>query len=346
MELKLFTRLELIKDDNVPSHDTFRRVMMSINPTYFNKVLVSGLETFFERFEKNFDIDGKYTQLGFDGKKMRGSRRKEGTIKSQDSLNIVNVYDVGREYTMFSIPVPKDTTEVKTVQETLESIITLKNVIVSADAIHAQQETCKLIRAKKGNYVITLKENQKTIFKEATKLLGQTDQSKINKITNTKEEQKESGYIKEYLFVDVSKRYRDDYFPGIKRLIKYSKTDKNDKTEVLFFISSLEDNQTSVEVISKRWDIEINLHRYKDLLLNEDSIRYTDKTYLTNMAIINNTILTIIKLLKPIDFSEDTTYKFIRKYLRENGIKLLAKATHILGSTNLIRKIKKLDNQK
>ena len=63
-----------------------------------------------------------------------------------------------------------------------------------------------------------------------------------------------------------------------------------------YFISNTNKESLLVDGISKRWGIENDLHREKDLYLNEDAIHSTDKNTLNAFAILNNLAMEILIL--------------------------------------------------
>jgi hypothetical protein len=62
--------------------------------------------------------------------------------------------------------------ELKTAQKILnDEEVRLEGVIVTADSLHCQQDTARIIKGRGGDYVIALKDNQPTIHEEAQRLL-------------------------------------------------------------------------------------------------------------------------------------------------------------------------------
>lgn len=61
-----------------------------------------------------------------------------------------------------------------------------------------------------------------------------------------------------------------------------------------------------------RWKIENDLHRHKDLLLQEDQIRYINRNIANNLALINNLALAFINIAQGIGGFE--TKKFTQRH--------------------------------
>jgi len=52
------------------------------------------------------------------------------------------------------------------------------------------------------------------------------------------------------------------------------------------------------EAIERRWEIENNFHKEKDIYLNEDDIYFTNKTSINNIVILNNLALALAKNIR------------------------------------------------
>lgn len=352
-EIAVFTKrksqllkvLGLIEDDCYPSHDTFRRILSLVDINELQETTYNSLKIFFDKIEKHFDVEGRYYQYGIDGKENRGSGRSKETLTPLKNIAMLNVYDISRGIVLECQNIDSKTNEIPVAQEILKAI-KLKNVIITCDALHTQIDTAKQIAAKGGHYVFTVKDNQKTLLEDISNLIN-VNITKIQK--NPKryftEEVKSSNIIKKefFLYPIANKAFGDDWVNS-KSCVLYRKHIKDKKTGIiqqddLYFISSLSNFEVIVEAIKNRWQIENRLHRYKDLLLEEDGLRYINKTLQNNLSILNNMALTLLKLTKPI--IEAPTYKSTRKIFQMEGERLLKEVLAVIDSEKLLKKIKK-----
>lgn len=115
--------------------------------------------------------------ISFDGKEFKGSGRSINSSNYQRNKNVLNVYNTSKELCIYSNPLDDKESEIKEAQTILNKY-NLKNVIVTADALHCQKKTCWIIKEKKGDYIFTVKENQPGLLKEI--------QTKFNKINSAK----------------------------------------------------------------------------------------------------------------------------------------------------------------
>ena len=87
---KFFEDLNLIKDDNIPSHDSFRYIFSNLNPDY---LLDATISRFYGLLKDVEDNDNTYKQLCIDGKDFRGSGRAKNTDNPLENKDVINVYD-------------------------------------------------------------------------------------------------------------------------------------------------------------------------------------------------------------------------------------------------------------
>ena len=140
---RLYKRL--MKRKPVPSHDTFRRIIGALEGSVLNELLV---EVFLESTTSVANALGIPLEdlriINIDGKELCGSGRLYGTEKEVKNLQLLNVYDQTRETCLYSIPIDQKHNEIPHAQAVLETM-QLTDTIVTADALHAQQQTVCII---------------------------------------------------------------------------------------------------------------------------------------------------------------------------------------------------------
>ena len=156
-----------------------------------------------------------------------------------------------------------------TVQDFLRGL-NLKNVILTADALHCQRETADIIAKKKGTYVFPVKDNQKLLREEIIARLGKPS-AKIHEI--------EMGKRRCEVLL-LPKGYACDGFTGMKMFVKMeSGVHSEKKPTTMYFITNGKDANVLCQAIANRWDIENGLHKEKDTFLNEDRFRSAEKKH-------------------------------------------------------------------
>lgn len=323
---KYFSELGLIEDHQCPSHDTLRRVMMCLDGNALQEQTIVRLYDFLRDLEKEIKGSARHRQLAMDGKEMCGSGRSEKTEHPLPNQQLFNIYDCGLATCIHCESIDSKTNEIPVGQAILEAM-DLGKTVLTADALHCQRDTTKIIRSKRGHYVLAVKDNQKLLKQEAIDRMAK-DEKKVRVIERDK---------RTFSILRLPKGYAVDGFTGMKAFVKMTSRIRKETSEI-FFISSTDDEDLICEAIESRWGIENDLHKEKDVYFDEDSIRYTNKNAVRNMAILNNLALQIIRIDQMISSCE----------LRESKVKMLYYPIEtitgilaVMNSSEMILKIKK-----
>ena len=101
--------------------------------------------------------------LAVDGKAIRSTAEKG---KPRSALQILTAYFVESGVVLGQKYIHEKTNEIPVFQEML-CYINIKGKTITADALHCQKDTCRMIIAKGGNYIFGLKGNQGTLHEQA-----------------------------------------------------------------------------------------------------------------------------------------------------------------------------------
>ena len=133
-----------------PSKPTVSRVLRMIDGQQVAEVIIRIMR---EKIGESGDV------IAVDGKAIR-STSKDGETHS--ALQIITAYLTESGLVLGQEKIHEKTNEIPTFQKML-SYLNVSGKTVTADAMHCQKETCKLIVSKGGDYLFGLKENQKTL---------------------------------------------------------------------------------------------------------------------------------------------------------------------------------------
>lgn len=288
---KDFKKMGLIKDiDKLPSHDTIRRILSNLDSDSLFSETLNGFYNFLKSLEKNIKKDYEYNHTGIDGKEMCGSGRSKDSLRPKSNLGHLNILDTGTMTCLVSASLDKKESEIIKAQDLLKEM-DLKRKIVTADALHCQKETARIISERKGRYVLCAKDNQSLLKDEII--------SRFNKYHF-------SSYKEDTRIIDIyhlPKNYSCDGFSDMKTFIRLINHKK--KREVTrYFISNSNDDELIKEAILLRWSIENDLHKVKDTFLGEDLFHGTDKKANQNIALLNNIAIQLIYIYKAISDKE------------------------------------------
>ena len=323
-----YEKYGLIKDGQIPSHDTIRRTLMCIDPVEFEEITIGRIHEFLQELRKCAQ-GTMYCHQSVDGKEARGSGRSDDTKNPQRNINVLNVYSNSDCLCIHSKPVETKTNEIPVAQEILR-MMELKKTVITFDALHTQRETCNIIASKKGIYVAPVKDNQSGLREEILERFKKYEQTPKKKITTLDTEKRN------FRFISLPSNYDDCGFTGMKTFVEMvSHTRK--KAITMYFISNTKDTELIAEAIERRWEIENNFHKEKDIYLNEDDIHFTNKTSINNIVILNNLALALAKIYGSISTNE---MRVAKKKFKAFPVECISKVQLIMKDTEIIKQIK------
>lgn len=284
---KKYERLNLIKDNNYPSHDTFRRIFSLLDEKSLKEKTIDRLYEFLLEIEKN---QKGLAHICIDGKTVNGTGRASDTNKPIKNYNVMNVYSSTYGTCLYSEVIEhKKDSEIPAAQKILSSF-NLKGVVVTADAIHCQRKTTKIIKKQGGHYVLNAKDNQLLLSEDIeAKFINPRN---IKKIITVNEDNTKISILK------LPSNYDSDGFIGLKSFVRLE-SHKRKNICIRYFITDLVKPDDIVYAINNRWSIE-TFHKLKDDFLHEDEFRCYDKRAVKNIVTMNNLISQLIKIYVPL----------------------------------------------
>ena len=197
----------------------------------------------------------------------------------------------------------------------------IAGAVVSADAMHTQRETARIVRARGADYVLGLKGNQGTLLEAAgdyflPSYLGEVAGSGRDYVKAT---EKARGQV------EVHEFYRADPVPGefpgwegLASLVCLVKTCRGnapgseEKSEVRYYISSLTDIAEIADAIRRHWVCESG-HWLLDAAFRQDECRDTDRNRFENRAMPDKLCLSLVKLMQALPAYKGASVATIRK---------------------------------
>src|ERR671913_1547427 len=150
----LGTSLEL--PNGIPSHDTFRRVLMLVDPDAFERCFLGWVRAVFRSDE------GAPRQVAIDGKTVRGSLdRRSG----RSPLHLVSAYATGHGLVLAQRAAEEKRGELTVLPELLDGL-DLRGCLVSLDALACRPGIAERILGRGGDYLLTLKGNRGRAYAE------------------------------------------------------------------------------------------------------------------------------------------------------------------------------------
>lgn len=286
--------MKILSKSKAPCHMTYRRVLQSI-------VSPEELERLMSEYHQGCMKKGTELVFCMDGKTLKGTI-PQGEMRG---THLLSLYLPGQGLVLVEAKVERKENEIVVAPEILKQV-SLKGVIVIADAMHTQRETSKQILEAGGNYVWIAKGNQartqwaieKLFVHEACNLQKGAPLSK--EIRSAEKVTKGHGRIeKRTIWVSCE---LNDYldWPGVAQVFRLERLVWHEKHQgytrhVVYGLTSLSPQQASplklIALLRRYWDIETGLHYRRDVTLKEDDTRLTLGNAGHIMAILNNVII-------------------------------------------------------
>lgn len=293
--------------NGIPSHDTFRRVFSLMDSDSLQKATVHFLMENMTAIRRSLglSVDG-YRLICVDGKEQKGTGRKYGTDEAVRNLQTLHVYDATYSICLYSCPIASKTNEIPVAQEALHGL-SLKDCIVTFDALHTQKNTIRIIAEQKGDYVGGLKGNQSGLQEAVSfRFTDKKKESIAKKETDYYEtSEKSHNQVERRLYYRLPANCGKDEWEKLRSFICYEKytcdiVTGRETHECRFYISSLSDIRLIAEAIRGHWSVENRLHWHLDYSFSEDSQTTMDRQAFQNLSLINKLVLSLCKMAQPV----------------------------------------------
>ena len=282
-------------ENGLPSHDTFSRVFRLLDPQAFGQAFAAFLDDLGQDGAGVLAIDGKTLRRSFD--------RAAG----RSALHVVTAFGAGAKVAIGQTAVPEGGNEI-TAARTLLETLALKGLMVTADAIHCQAATAKIICGKGGDYLFALKANHPLLLAEVGTYFSAPPEA-LDSLSTT---DADHGRIEtrlhrvshdvDWLFSD--RRYSDEpRMPGLACIACVtSKREMDGKTTTAtrYYLSSARlTTARFATAVRAHWAIENSLHWVLDVTFDEDRMRNRKDHGPENLATLRKLTLNLLRKARP-----------------------------------------------
>lgn len=280
-----FLRLVLELPNGIPSHDTIERLFKRIKPSAFAEA--------FHEFVVFLGGKTKGMVVNFDGKVLCGTR--DDSI-GKEAITMVSAWVNENQMVFAQVKVEGKSNEITALHQ-LIAMLDLEGSMVTIDAIGCQKDITQEIVEAKADYVIGLKENQKSLFEQVESLFSfQKSEDVFEKTEKNggRIETRKCSVIQSLEFLDEIEKW-----PTIKTIIKIeSIRELKGKTsrENRYYISSKKESaQYFNNIVRGHWGIENAFHWVLDVGFGEDRNRKRKDNAGENFAYIRRMALNLLK---------------------------------------------------
>lgn len=292
--------------NGIPSHDTIGRVFSLINALEFQKAFYEWTQTLVSLSDEIINIDGKYI------------RASHGASNNKLSIfGMVNAWASNAGIALAQLRTDYEKKSEKQAFKDIISFLELEGALVTMDANGCNAEIANAITRKKGDYLIGLKKNQKSIYNQVENIFSETKDCSVYETSNKGHGRTEKRVCfalnlkSDFLhFLNKKTTQRQTaHWEKLKSVCKIESTRivKGKETkEVRYYISSCKANaEKMLNAARSHWGVENKLHWQLDVSFNEDACRVRNGYAGENLAVIRQLALNLIK-------QEKSTKKSVR----------------------------------
>jgi predicted transposase YbfD/YdcC len=278
--------------NGIPSHDTFRRVFLLINPKKFQESFLGWIRAVTHL------TDGEV--IAIDGKAVRGARSPDG----KEGLRMVSAWAAEQRLVLGQLKTEAKSNEITAIPLLLE-LLELKGCIVTIDAIGCQTEIAAQIIKQRADYVLSLKGNQGVLHEEVAEYFAWAEQTgfKDSEYDYCATLEKDHGRIEErkcWVTEDTEWFTEKAEWAGLRSFIMVEGTrevlGQAASVERRYFISSLAaDAKQALRAVRGHWQVENSLHWVLDVAFREDACRTRTGHAPENLATLRHIAVNLLK---------------------------------------------------
>src|SRR3954470_20458656 len=278
--------------NGIPSHDTFRRVFMLLDPDAF--------EACFARWAQSLMGEVEREVVAIDGKTVRrsGSRRHD-----HGPLHLVSAWVSDQGLVLGQREVDGKSNEIAAIPELLDTLH-LDGCIVTLDAMGCQKGIAERIRAKGADYLLALKANHGRAFQAVREHFERTcfGRGSGGRPVFDAFEEGHGRLVRRRVFLDPAAKGLEPLsdWPDLHAVLAVETIRSITGTykveaEIRYFLTSCGDDPAVLaRAIRRHWSVENGLHWVLDVTFREDDSRVRDRTAARNLALLRKIALNLV----------------------------------------------------
>ncbi len=284
--LKGFLRLP----NGIPSHDTFGRVFAALDPGQFQACFAAWVADVADALGLK--------HVAIDGKTLRGSHDRKG---GQAALHLVSAWAVEGHLTLGQEAVAEKSNEIAAIPKLLE-VLDIEGALVTIDAMGCQKAIAEKIVEQEGDYVLSVKENQPTLYEQIERIDRAAFEKGYDGIDSSDEE--EEGHGRQelracWVLTDLQGLEERSKWPGLQSVIVVVRDrtagGKNSCEKHYYISSRAMSAEQALKVIRGHWGIENSLHWVLDVVFDEDKSRVRKDHGPENFGLLRRMAVSMLK---------------------------------------------------
>ena len=286
-EKEAFLRTFLDLPNGIPSHDTFNRVFSAIDSTQFEACFIEWVKSISELLPKEV--------VAIDGKTIRGAKSKG----NKSPIHMVSAFASANNLVLGQVKTDDKSNEINAIPKLLE-ILSLKDTIVTIDAMGCQTEIASAIIKKDADYILAVKANQPQLLEhiEDEFRFGKTIKTAISEeLDHGRIETRKCSVINDFEFIPSDNDWvKLTTIIRIESKREFKNSSKPTEKAKRYYISSIKATPEDFQnAIRSHWAIENKLHWMLDVAFSEDASRKRTGNATQNFSILTKMALNILK---------------------------------------------------
>lgn len=287
MKIPWIKKYVSLPGDKSPCDDVYADIFRAIDNTEFSNCFIDWIS----------HISGLVPEelVSIDGKTLRGSYDRHD---NKAAIHMVSAWSHKNQIVLGQYRTDAKSYEITAIPALIK-LLDLSGGVVTIDAMGCQREIAEDIVAAGADYILALKQNQKTLYEEVENTfkvsVGKT--SKKTDKDHGRIETRKCSVVNNLKWIDEAKKWKGlNTVVKIERAREILSTGKK-TTEISYYISSLKETAEKInQLIRGHWEIENQLHWVLDVTFREDENRTRKGNADVNFNIIRHTALNILKL--------------------------------------------------
>ncbi len=284
--LRKYLKLE----NGIPDACTFRNVIRSIDTQQLHTLFVDWMKSTVEQVCGVVAVDGKQARRTKDAKK--------------PPLHVVSAFSAECGLVLGQLACEEKSNEITAIPKLLE-LLELKGCIVTIDAMGTQSEIAEKITKKGADYILSLKENQPTLYEDVRLYFEEYRKAPVGLNPACRAETYSHGHGRYerrtcYISEDIGwleGRERWSNLNGIGVIFSKVEQDGKISKQAHYFIYSRK-GMTAEEILEAKrshWNIENQLHWVLDMQFREDESRARADNSAENLNVLRHWAYNLLK---------------------------------------------------
>ena len=278
--------------NGIPSHDTFRRVFLLLNPKKFQEAFLCWVRAAAQMTEGEV--------VAIDGKQARGARTPQG----KEGLRLVSAWACEQRLVLGQLKTAEKSNEITAIPLLLE-LLALRGCIVTIDAMGCQTAVAAQIISQEADYVLSLKGNQGRLHEEVEEYFAWAEKIEFKDLEYDycATLEKDHGRIEGrrcWVTEDTDWFTGKAAWAGLRSFIMVEAEreviGQAATRERRYFISSLgADAKQALRAVRGHWQVENSLHWVLDVAFGEDACRTRTGHAPENLATLRHIAVNLLK---------------------------------------------------